>query len=84
MSIRTKRATCHPEKLHVAFGLCAACYHKHRYADPVIRETKRAKVREYYFEVRNDKEAWFARRKYESQRRRRRIQRAALQPVDLP
>lgn len=38
-----KLATCHPNKKHVAKGLCGSCYHK----DPVIRERRRLRHRRW-------------------------------------
>lgn len=41
-NIRAKRATCHPEKPHAAFGLCHACYFKERkIRDPEFKERQR-------------------------------------------
>jgi 5-methylcytosine-specific restriction endonuclease McrA len=36
---------CHPDRKHVAFGLCKACYAKKRYAEDIY--TSRAKSRRY-------------------------------------
>jgi hypothetical protein len=79
MTTRKKRAPCHPERLHVAFGLCSSCYNKMRYADPVRGARIKAKIKHDYLEMRADPVAYHAKLDYNRElRRRKRSERSAL------
>jgi hypothetical protein len=41
VSYAMKPATCHPDRKHVARGLCSACYNRERYQDPEYRARQR-------------------------------------------
>lgn len=64
-----KPASCHPEKLRFARGLCNACYHRLRYrTDPAYRERACAKARADYQAIKADPVSYAAKLEYNRNR----------------
>jgi hypothetical protein len=52
-----RACVCHPERPHLAKGMCSQCYWKARYADPETGKAIRAYQKAYYDETRKDPSA---------------------------
>jgi hypothetical protein len=49
-----KFATCHPEQIHQAFGLCKSCYEKQYYQKPEVRAKQIEKSVKNHLKYRNE------------------------------
>ena len=75
-----KPAPCHPERMHVAKGMCSVCYWAWRYrTDKAFRESKLEYRRRYDAETKADPVAYAEYLAYHRERNRRTRERALAQ-----